>query len=101
MNKKELKKMMNTFSAGNSHGFERAETWVLNHIIKETIDQNPDISDADLGAELRETVKAIKAIKISASKRWKANKIKKLKDDIKVYENTIASMKNHLSELQK
>ena len=74
--------------------------WIINHLVEELVDQNPDMSNEYIGREIRETVKAIRKIKSSLIKRQRTNKIRKLKDDIMVYENTIIGMKKQLQDLK-
>ncbi len=96
MNKKQIMELSKVFHP-SSDGLIRGMGPLLATQIEQMVNSAGAVwTDEELGAEIRETVQSIQSIRKSQIKKMAAAKIRKLKDDIRVYKNTLESMEERL-----
>jgi len=101
MNKKEIMELSKTFYPSSDDLILGMGPLLATQIEQLVINAKEKAwSDEELGMEIRETVQSIQSISKSQIKKMAAVKIKKLKDDIRVYKNTLAAMEKRLQKME-
>jgi hypothetical protein len=100
MTKKEILAFVRTFYPDGIL-IHRCESLILAESVRQLlIMENPDFTTDDIVKNIKQTIRNLDSIKKEQEKRRNKAKIRKLEDDIRVYENTLVGMRARLDKLK-